>query len=149
MVLDRLDNAALYTGLHPRLEQAFGFLRTADLDRLPLGRHAIASDEIFALAQEYRTKPASEGFWESHRRYIDVQLVVAGRERMGYANLAALAAQKPYDPEKDLLVLEGAGDFFMVSAGMFTIFTPQDAHMPCLAADEPAMVRKVVVKVAV
>ena len=149
MVLDRLDNAALYAGLHPRLAQAFDFLRSTDLARLPLGRHTIAGDELFAITQEYRTRPADEGFWESHRRFIDVQVVVAGKERMGYANLATLAVRKPYDEEKDLIVFDGTGDFFTVSAGMFTIFTPHDAHMPCLAVGEPATVRKVVVKVAV
>jgi biofilm protein TabA len=149
MVLDRLDNAAPYQALLPRLRQAFDFLRSADLAGLPQGRHDVAGNDLFALVQEYRTKPGSEGFWESHRKYIDVQYVVAGVERMGYANLATLAVRQPYDADKDLLILDGSGDFLTVGAGMFTIFAPQDAHMPCLAAGEPAAVRKVVIKVAV
>jgi biofilm protein TabA len=154
MILDRLANAATYQALFPRLRQAFDFLRTADLAGLAQGRHDVAADglargDVFALVQEYRTRPDSEGFWESHRKYIDVQYVVAGAERMGYANLATLAVRQPYDADKDLLILEGGGDFFTVRAGMFTIFAPEDAHMPCLAAGEPALVRKVVIKVAV
>jgi biofilm protein TabA len=149
MVLDRLDNAAAYQALFPRLRQAFDFLRSADLAGLPQGRHDVAGNDLFALVQEYRTKPDSEGFWESHRKYIDVQYVVAGAERMGYANLATLSVRQPYDADKDLLILDGSGDFFTVGAGMFTIFAPQDAHMPCLAVGEPAAVRKVVIKVAV
>jgi biofilm protein TabA len=149
MVLDRLDNAADYKALYPRLRQAFEFLRSADLAGLPLGRHDVAGNDVFALVQEYRTKPDREGFWEAHRKYIDVQYVIAGAERMGYANLATLAVRQAYDAEKDLLILEGSGDFFTVGAGMFAIFAPDDAHMPCLAVGEPAPVRKVVVKVAV
>ena len=149
MILDRLDNATAYQAAHPRLRQAFAFLQSADLGKLSLGRHEIAGNDLFALVQEYRTKPVAEGFWESHRRYIDVQYVITGAERMGYANLAALSVRQPYDADKDLLLLDGQGDFFTVRAGMFTVFTPQDAHMPCLVAGEPAQVRKVVVKVAV
>ena len=149
MVLDRLENASLYTGLTPRLAAAFDYLRKTDLGTLALGRHDIEGSHVFALVQEYRTKPLAEGFWESHRAYIDVQYVIAGTERIGYANLSALRPRAPYDADKDLLVHDGSGSFFDVPAGSFAIFAPQDAHMPCLAAGEPAHVRKVVIKVAV
>ena len=84
---------------------------------LATGRHTIVGDEVFALVQEYRTKSHSEGFWESHRKYIDVQYMVRGAERMGYANLASLAERQPYDADKDLLILDGSGDFFTVPSG--------------------------------
>ena len=149
MVLDQLENSGEYESLHPRLAAAFAYLRATDLANLAIGRHDIAGDEIFALVQEYRTKSDAEGFWESHRRYIDIQHVISGAEKMGYANLARLQARQPYDVEKDLLIHDGEGDFFVVPAGMFTIFRPQDAHMPCLSPGAPTQVRKVVVKVAV
>ena len=144
-----MENAAAYQAIHPRLRQAFDFLHKSDLAKLTIGRHDVDGDNVFALVQEFRTKPDAEGFWESHRKYIDVQCVIAGTERMGYANIATLAVRQAYDGDKDLLILDGSGNFFAVAAGMFTIFTPQDAHMPCLAVGEQATVRKVVIKVAV
>lgn len=149
MVLDQLENSAEYEKLHPRLAAAFAYLRSTDLTKLAVGRHDIVGDEIFALLQEYRTKSDAEGFWESHRRYIDIQFVISGAEKMGYANLTRLTTRQPYDADKDLLIHDGNGDFFTVPAGMFTIFRPQDAHMPCLSPGEPTQVRKVVIKVAV
>ncbi len=148
MVLDRLDQSAAYESLNPRLPQAFEFLRRFDLLRAEPGRHEIAGDDVFALLQEYRTKPAAEGIWESHRRYMDVQYVIAGVERMGYANLRSLVPRDEYNAERDLIFHDGDGSFVTVPAGMFTIFAPQDGHMPCLAAGEPSLVRKVVIKVA-
>ena len=148
MVLDRLDQSAAYESLNPRLAQAFEFLRTFDLLRAEPGRHEIAGDDVFALLQEYRTKPESEGVWESHRRYLDVQYVIAGVERMGYSNLRSLTPRDEYNAERDLIFHDGEGSFVTVPAGMFTIFLPQDGHMPCLAAGEPSLVRKVVIKVA-
>jgi YhcH/YjgK/YiaL family protein len=35
------------------------------------------------------------------------------------------------------------------TAGTFAIFTPEDAHMPCIAVNAPKPVKKVVVKVKV
>ncbi|HEY2839157.1 MAG TPA: YhcH/YjgK/YiaL family protein [Pirellulales bacterium] len=148
MVLDRLDQSAAYESLNPRLSKAFAFLRTFDLLRAEPGRHEIDGDDVFALLQEYKTKPETEGIWESHRRYMDVQYVIAGVERMGYANVRSLAPRDEYNAERDLIFHDGEGSFVTVQAGMFTIFAPQDGHMPCLAAGEPALVRKVVIKVA-
>ncbi len=50
-----------------------------------LGRHDLDGDDLFALVQEYTTRAADECVWEAHRRYIDVQFVVTGAERMGVA----------------------------------------------------------------
>lgn len=149
MILDRLENADTYAAGHPRLAAAFAYLRSTDLANLALGRHDIDGGKIFALVQEYRTRLPAEGFWESHRAYIDVQYVISGLERMGYANIASLAPRGPYDGGKDLLVYDGTGDFFNVPAGSFTVFAPADAHMPCMAAGESSQVKKVVIKVAV
>ena len=95
---------------------------------------------------DYRTKPASEGVWEAHRRYIDLQYVVSGVARMGYAHLAALVAG-PYTQEQDYLFLKGSGDFVLMPAGTFIILWPQDAHIPGTNVDQALPVRKVVIKV--
>ena len=78
-----------------------------------------------------------------------MQHVASGAERMGYANIDRLKVRQPYDADKDVAIYDGQGDFFVVPAGMFTIFMPQDAHMPCLSPGEATTVRKVVIKVAV
>jgi YhcH/YjgK/YiaL family protein len=38
---------------------------------------------------------------------------------------------------------------FLLDAGMFAVFFPEDAHMPCILADGPEAVKKVVIKIAV
>jgi YhcH/YjgK/YiaL family protein len=149
MILDCLENSHHYEHVHTRLPLAFEFLRSEAAAGLPNGRHELQGSEVFAIVQQYETKPREQGFWEAHRRYIDVQYVVEGIERMGYANLNALSVRDAYDAEKDYLILDGDGDWFTVAAGHFAIFAPQDAHMPSLAVHAPATVRKIVVKVAV
>ena len=146
MIIDRLENAGTYTGRDNGITSALNFLKTTDLEKTGEGRHDINGDAVYALLMDYRTKPASEGVWEAHRRYIDVQYVVSGVERMGYAHLDALVAG-PYNQEKDYLFLKGSGDFVLMPAGTFIILWPQDAHIPGTNVDQPLPVRKVVIKV--
>ncbi len=135
-------------GLAKRLQAAFDFLQNTDLENTPVGKIEIEGDRVFALVQEYNTKPREKGFWEAHRQYIDVQYVVSGLEHMGYANLSQLTPGQ-YDASRDFLPIEGAGSFVLLPSGMFTVFLPEDGHMPGIAVTEPQPVKKVVVKIAV
>ena len=145
MIIDRIENAALYGGLGERIALALASVRTK---REP-GRYELDGDKVFALVQQYQTKPMAEGKWEAHRKHIDVQYVAAGIERIGWANINRLKVTEPYDDTKDVAFYKGDGDFVTVPAGWFVILFPEDAHMPCTAVDEPAPVTKVVVKVRV
>lgn len=168
MILDHISRADLYFPLGPRFQRAFEFLRTADLLKLSLGKHEIAGDKVFALVQDYTPKPRQVGKFEAHERYWDVQYVAQGAERMGWAARSRLTISERYDPEREVMFFEsapvgGIGDFFLVAEGYFTVFGPQDAHMPGVAiAEDPTSnwtfadslagppslpVRKVVVKV--
>jgi YhcH/YjgK/YiaL family protein len=149
MILDLLSNAAIYERLHPGLAPAFQFLRRPDIPDMAEGRHAIDNDRIYAIVQEYDTKPMSEGFLEIHNRYLDVQFLVSGEEWIGYAPLAGQLIQTPYDHAKDAALLKGPSEPVHVRAGQFAIFFPHDAHQPCRTLGASVHVRKVVVKVAV
>jgi YhcH/YjgK/YiaL family protein len=149
MIIDRLGSRFSSASLPPRLRQALEWLRATDLRALPTGRQAIDGDHLFALVQEYTTKSAGDCRWEAHRMYTDVQFVVSGAERMGYANIADARERETYDAARDVAFFEPGEDFVTVRAGMFAIFTPDDVHAPCGAAGKPAPVRKVVVKAAI
>jgi len=157
MIIDRLSN--LSSGFYPallsndaglirRLQAGFAYLQETDLAATAPSTVKIDGDRVFAMHQEYNTKPSAQGFWESHRNYIDIQYVVSGVEHMGFANIEQLTSGT-YDAEKDFMPHEGAGSFILLPAGMFTVFLPSDVHMPGIAVENPRPVKKVVVKVAV
>lgn len=148
MIADHIANAERYAVLGPLFKQAFDFLRNQNLDALADGRHDLAGDSLFALVQGYGTKPQSEGFWEAHRRYIDLQFIVRGVERIGYAPLHRMTLDS-HDESRDLSVLHGDGDFLTLTEGCFMLLWPEDAHMPGLQADRSGLVRKIVFKIAV
>jgi len=147
MIIDRIENAALYYPLHPKFKQAFDYIAQIDIHTLPVGRHEI-DNSMYVLVQEYTTKPKSEGKWEAHRRYIDLQYVMQGAEGMGYANIHDLE-QGEYLSEKDFLPLFGEGGQIALRSGYFVLLFPEDAHMPSMALGESKPARKIVIKIAV
>jgi YhcH/YjgK/YiaL family protein len=151
MILDALDQWRTYASLSPRFEKAFAFLRQMT-DATPVRRHEIDGDDVFALVQQYATQPAAGRPYESHRKYIDVQYVQRGREVMYWAPRPLLTTvTMPYQEEKDAALYAPipAGVPVRVQAGQFTIFFPEDGHVPGCAWDQPAEVLKAVIKVRV
>jgi biofilm protein TabA len=150
VILDRIENAAIYRALGPNIARALDYLEHADFDAIADGRHEIDGDRVFAIVSHLELKPLAEALWETHRKYIDMQYVVHGMERMGFACLRDdVPVAQPYDAQKDAAFYNVAGDFFSVPQGTFVLFAPQDIHAPGLRI-EPAggrqSVRKVVVK---
>ena len=111
------------------------------------GKHDLNRLGAIALISEYDTKPVSEGFIEFHRKFIDVQIVIRGREKIGIANKIN-CRELEYDEEKDLGRLEGQTDFISLDTDNFVIFFPQDGHMPQIScSDKREKVKKVVFKI--
>ncbi|MGC4073118.1 MAG: YhcH/YjgK/YiaL family protein [Nibricoccus sp.] len=109
------------------------------------------SGGAFALEQAYLTKTRDQGFFESHRAYIDVQVIVKGEELMEVADVAKLTLGEDLTPAKDLLKYQmfGAASVLRLGAGEAAVFFPVDGHMPSLAVTAPALLYKTVVKVPV
>jgi len=148
MIFDTLENAWRYDGLGNNLSTALKYLQENDLSVLPVGRIEINGDDLFALVQEYASKPDEQGIWESHRNYIDIQYLVSGQERMVCANLDTMQLGE-YFPNRDFQAMTGTGFHVNMFAGSFFIFFPEDAHMPGLHSIIPGQVRKVVLKVKI
>lgn len=151
MILDTLANHAQYSCISPRFARAFTFLQQLPVDAA-VGRHEIEGDKIFAFVQQHLTKPMAEAQLEVHRKYIDIQYVVKGRELIYWAPLAQLTTQTmAFDEKVDAALYTGIPEMMpvQVRSGQFALLFPQDGHAPSCAWDVPAEVFKVVVKVMV
>jgi YhcH/YjgK/YiaL family protein len=148
MILDRLDQAARYTAVHPLLAAGFAFLAKADLAELPPGRHEIDGSRVYALVGHDAGRGEAGARLEVHRQYIDIQVSLDGRERIGWRPLAACRdVAEAYDGERDIAFFADRPTvWFSLERGQFAVFFPADAHAP-LAAD--GSLHKVVIKVEV
>lgn len=138
MIIDKLLNATLYSGLGERINKAFAYLKQTDFSKIELGKYEIEGDNIFALVNEYSTKDENEGKPEAHKKYIDVQFVAKGSELMGYAPLENQKIINEYNEQNDITFFEGKCSFTKVNEGMFAIFFPTDVHLPGIKVNESA-----------
>jgi YhcH/YjgK/YiaL family protein len=114
-------------------------------------KHELAHG-VFAIEQAYLTKARPDGFFESHRKYIDIQVIVSGDEIMEVVDRARIDVRVGYDETKDLIMYVDVPDAssLRVKAGEAAIFFPVDVHMPSLRSGATSMlVRKSVLKVPV
>jgi biofilm protein TabA len=149
--INRKEFAVSYFRNRERWNQAFLFLKNNDLSKFEVKRYDIDGDNLYAAVNEYITKNKENADFEAHKKYIDIQYIISGKEFIG---VAPMAMKKeilvPYDATKDI-------EFFTVTDGAeynalpdrFFIFFPSDAHRPNLKDKENSLVRKVVVKVKV
>lgn len=150
MIIDLLSNAHLYYNQGPLFRKAFEYLAHTDFSKVEKGKYELDEQNLFAIVNEYDTESPDNEQMESHKKYIDIQYIVSGVERIGHDFLKAQTPSKAYDTEKDFMLFGEKPTFFSVlQQGMFAIFFPHDLHMPNIMIDKAAPVKKVVIKVAV
>lgn len=147
MVFDLVCHASRYEPLHPGFAAALRWLAKPELPRLSAGRHEIEGQRLFALINRDPGKGRLAARLESHRRYIDIQITLAGDEEIGYRPVADCSApQVPFLPDNDVaFYAEPPDSWLAVPPGRFAIFFPADAHAPLAGVGE---LHKIVVKVA-
>jgi biofilm protein TabA len=150
MIYDVLDNAHFYFPPAGRLAKAIDYIKNFDLSQ-PDGRYEIDGKNMYAIVMSYQTKPAEQQKAETHIKYLDVQAVLSGRERMDVVLLSGSAVvDTPYDETKDAAFYKMPPDYarMVMTNGIFAVLYPQDIHRPCCSLnDSPTSVRKIVVKI--
>lgn len=149
MIYDHIKNMGLYRGLGVALDTAFDYLEKLDAD-VETGTYML-DNGVRAIVSESMTAPVNEKGFEAHRRYIDVQLALRGRELIRCKPLEFVKETIAYNEEKDAArYSDEPGLDAVIGDGYFVVVWPDDAHEPLLAADgKPELVKKVVLKVPV
>ena len=149
MFFSPVSMAAKYNYLEDKFQAAYKWLAETDLDSIAVGSYPVC-EGVTANVQEYTTFPASEGSFETHDLYFDVQYVISGKEQFGVCKREGLVL-KTEDAANDLKfyeVPEHCGSVLLLPGDLIVV-APEDAHKPRCCAGEPEFVRKVVVKVRV
>lgn len=150
MIYDSIERLDLYFPNGSLLHNALALAGRFD-PAAPDGRCEISGDRLYAQVSTYETRPAAERRFEAHRKYIDVQVVLEGEERIDASLEPELKPWTEYDDARDLVFLEEPGDYasLVLRPGLFAVFFPHDVHRPGCSIREPARVRKLVFKVLV
>lgn len=136
--------------LEERCLDAAQFLSNLQGEELTLGYHKV-NDEFYYNVIEYETTSEKNKLFESHRKYVDIQLLLDGVEMMQVADMIRLEEKDKYDAEKDV-VLYSASDIStstILRPGSVMILYPHDAHRSIALLGSSCIVKKIVGKVMI
>ena len=147
MILARNKDAAAYRGIHPRLDRALDCLTDEFLASVGTETQKLEGDALYVTRFDYDTVPLEETFFEAHRRYLDIHVMLKGCERVDIAHPDGLTLD------------QHSGDFYgyrgeaeqsvILRPGNFLVVFPEDAHRLKIMADRPEAVSKAVFKILV
>ena len=146
MILDVLENIHRYLTLNKGFTKAVEFLMRPGIKDLPAGRYEIDGARVYAMVSKDPGRRREDALLETHEKYIDIQLVLAGTDNMGWK--AKSSCKKPsgeYDKKSDVrFFADRPAAWLSTESGAFAIFFPEDGHMPLISSGQ---LHKVVVKV--
>lgn len=142
--------AILYHKNQKHWDQAFHFLKSANLKDLPAGKQELEGEHVFVTVQEYFGKAKPDAFYESHKKYVDIQYVIKGEEIIGLTTPDKVTVNEPYNEEKDIAFYDfDGGDYLKATPEEFFLFFPEDIHRPSITTGDSIQIRKIVVKILI
>ena len=145
MIHSKLSDAKDYLGIHPRLDRALSLLTPEFLASVGSVQQSLEEDRLYVTRFDYETVAEEESFFEAHRRYLDIHVMVRGRERVDISHPAGL---EEFTHQGDFWGYYGqAEQSLILKPGDFLVVFPGDAHRLKINLGEAAPVSKVVFKV--
>ncbi|WP_300379505.1 YhcH/YjgK/YiaL family protein [Clostridium sp.] len=149
MIVGKLKDLYFYKGLNSNLDKAITYILENNLNTLKDGNNYIDGKNVFINKFNYICQDKNDCFFEGHRKYIDIHIVLKGSEMFGYNDISDLSEASKYDLENDFIKFEGPiKASIKASVGDFIITFPEDIHMPKMPLNNE-LVEKVVCKVLV
>jgi len=149
MILDSLINWQKYFN-GAKWDVVEKFISTLN-ENTPEGEYPIISGQIFARVMTYETKDYDESVFESHRNFIDVQVVLSGAEGFVWHDVNRLYSSVAYNHKTDVefyVTPKTSYSRVDLRPGQFIVFFSNDAHMPQLIVDGVrSKIKKAVVKI--
>ena len=152
MIYDKTSNWKNYFPKNEIWKKVLAFIKTCSADT-EHGRYAIAGKDAYASVFSCDTKPQMEGVYEAHRKQIDIQMLLKGRELVYVTDIDGLSVKTEYKEKEDCVLFndpERRPGVTPLTEGFFAVFFPNDAHKPSLNYGASAEnVKKIVVKINV
>lgn len=143
MIVDNIKNAPHYFCLGDGFKRALEYMA----DNMETISESVVLDETVKINYaSYNTKNKEDCFFEAHKEYADIHLILKGSESIGYALTEELEVTDE-KPENDCVFLAGNGTDIPMMPGTFMILFPQDAHMVGMRSGKSYECTKLVAKI--
>lgn len=136
--------------LEERCIKAYEYICQLKEEDLTIGRHEV-NEGFYYNVQEYETRANPTKHFESHCKYVDIQMLISGVENLQIVDINKLQVETPYDNVKERILYypnENPASVIL-RPGSAVILYPNDAHRTIAYNKKPCKVKKVVGKVAI
>ena len=149
MIFGNVKKLDEFDFLDDAIKECFEYARSHDLANYEKGAHEIDGKRLFVNIVEYTTTTPDKRFWEAHRDYLDVHLMLNGMEQIDL-NFINNMMQKTFVPEEDFLPLQGEPNSHVVlKNGDFLVCYPNDGHRTAVQVEKPQNIKKAIFKVKI
>ena len=150
MIYAKNADALAYRGIHPNLDLALEHITPEFLASLRDNQRVeLKGDLVYCTRFTYETIPQEESFFEAHRRYLDIHIMVEGEERVDVNRPEDLTLTEAQEGN-DFYAYQGESwHSAVLRPGAFLVVFPGDAHRIKVQVDGPRTVSKAVFKVCI
>lgn len=146
MIISTLKDCARVEVLHPALKTLFDYVKSHDLLRAAPGRMELDGDRLFINNMVTQGEPKEKRPIELHKKYIDVHILLEGKETIGWEQFDTPREEiSAYSEEKDIaLYTNNSTTYLDLLPGQFAIIYPEDPHAPMIGKGP---IRKLIAKI--
>lgn len=150
MIVGKIKDLYRYKGIAKNIDTTIDYLLNNDVLAMAPGKYFIDGDNVILNRDTYVAKDLKDCFFENHENYMDLQVVLKGKEVFAYTDITnpTLKVTTPYNVEKDVTKYSAEdGVFFTLEEGYALVY-PEDVHLAKCKADEN-IVEKAVFKIKI
>ena len=128
-------------------DEAVEFIKGATVDTE--NKRYEFSEKCFVNVQNVDTAVETP-LMEAHEKFVDVQYLISGEEKIFYIAKEGLTVQTPYSEKGDMAFydFDERSESVCYKSGEAVILYPEEAHLPNRAVGEPMPIKKAVIKVS-
>lgn len=93
MIFTNLNDDLQNKNLSEKIQKCIELTKENNFEEYEPGSYDVPGTDIKVNVGNYNTKPENECAWESHLKYIDVQIMIKGREYIAFNNIRNLKKQ--------------------------------------------------------
>lgn len=148
MIFGNINQEKTYEFLPENVKACFKYVKEHDLLNYEKGTHKIDGDNLYVNVAEYTTVKREERFWEAHKKYIDVHMIIEGKESIDVSFCDDMQI-KSFDENRDFVELIGEekATVNLINKGDFLICYPEDAHRTAIICQQSQTIKKAIFKI--
>lgn len=145
MIYCRINDLEKYSSYSKNMEKAINYILTHNLNDLPFGKTNIDDETIYINKSNVELKKSDSLKYESHKKYIDIQIDLDGDESI-YINNGTCDCIKTYKEVEDFALYGFSNPDLIINLdkNCCAIIFPNEIHMPCIKHKAKSIIKCVI-----